>query len=98
MSDNTGTVEQQVSDASTEQQLTLENSKYFTCSRMKSIISTHCCAHYRKTKRYNCDGCEKPDYERDPSTLIDIKQHLAANPAKPKIRQAVIGNGYWWND
>ena len=81
------TSEQQVSDKR-QPKMTLETSTYFTCSRMNSIIATHRCEYYRNIKRYPCDNCAKPDYERDPSTIIDIKQHLADNPAKPKIEQA----------
>ena len=91
------TNEQKVYDGK-QPKMTLETSTYFTCSRMNSILATHRCEHYRMIGRHPCDKCAKPDYERDPSTIIDIKKHLADNPAKPKIKQAVIGNGYWWDD
>lgn len=92
--DNSETAEQQSSD---ENQVTLDNSQYFKCSRMKSIMAVHSCQNYKNSKRWTCEGCE-PDYEVDPSSLIDIKKHLAENPAKDKIKCAEIphNGSAWW--
>ena len=60
---------------------------------MEAIISTNCCSENIKAKKLSCATCDTPDFKIDPTSIVDIAQHLRDNPGQPHVPYTIGGRG-----